>query len=240
MARGLSLDTKIARYMPIEYLYTILRNEGKCAIYNRGFFTDLSETKDKGIHGFNVFQIVSNLTPEEVRQEGDECRKIHEESKYRCVWCWTKDIIKINRKEECQERFLMWKAYTNGQIGCRIETTVKKLLEALDTNYQYQLGEVIYDDRNCKRIEDVQSAGYFDLFYKNRFYADEQEVRLVVMTPQKMEKIECVRLQQFITKITITPLISRDIANLIVDYLKRQQILNGVDIQLSSMHEYKE
>ena len=218
---GLDYNTKIARYMPIEYLYAILYGSRKFPIYNRNHFTDLSETRDKDIHGFNIFQIVSNKTPEEIRQEGDECRKIHKESKNLCVWCWTKDVVKIKEEEKCQERYLMWKAYTSGQIGCRIETTVSKLIDALDANYQYKLGNVIYGDRNCKRIETTQSAACWDLFHKNLFYADEQEVRLVVMSPSGEEKIECVKLsQQFITKITISPFIQREIAKMIVNQLQ--------------------
>ena len=83
-------------------------------------------------------------------------------------------------KSDISELFMEW----------HLDVISIDVIEALDTNYQYQLGEVVYGDRNCERIEDVQSAGKFDLFYKNRFYADEQEVRLVVMSPSKKEKIE--------------------------------------------------
>jgi len=216
ISRGLDLSTKIARYMNIDYLYDLLCGGKRFRVYNRSCFSDLSETKDYGTHGFNVFHIVSNKTPDELKRECDLCGELKKNCKNMCVWCWSKDIINKNGDNECAERYLMWKAYTDGVIGCRIETTIGKLIESFDDNYDYVIGEVSYGDRNDKRVEDEHSVTAWELFTKNHYYADEQEVRLVVLSKQKEDYIECVNLQCLLTKITISPFIPQEIVKEIV------------------------
>jgi len=223
--------------MKIDYLYDLSCATKKFRVNNRNVFSDLSETKDVGRHNFNIFQIVSNKTQEETKRECETCANLRKACKDLNIWCWSKDIVNVKEKDECVERYLMWRAYTNGIIGCRIETTVEKLLEALDSRYDYVLGEVIYGDRNCNRIITEQSETTWDLFHKNYFYADEQEVRLVVIPKQKENYIECVNLQNFLTKITISPFIHRNIAEVIQQSLSKIDGLNGVEIQTSQIYE---
>lgn len=100
----------------------------------------------------------------------DDTKHLH----HFAVSCWHRSDM---------ESYAMWKAFTNGNDGIAIKTTVGRLKQALRACH-----DQLFHDGNVRYIDysrdDFQpngySSGFEHLFHKARFYEHEREYRLVV------------------------------------------------------------
>lgn len=207
------LNRPIFRYMEFGHLLSML-NRKILYISNRDSFSDLREHGHKEIFRHKLYPQIAAKNKEDKNRNKEEI--IRRELIYKtCASCWTYDIHTHNGQDIVYEDFLMWKSYAYQKIGCRIETTIRELVESIEKSerdYDLLLGEVIYAPESRDSLFEC-------LFKKDLYHQSEQELRLCALSVKDHIElaIDPIRL---IKKITISPFIDKDYSKFLITQLE--------------------
>ena len=209
------VDLPICRYISLMNLLFLF--DGEFKVNNRKTFwgdkTEKGEYKQKWME-YPFFTPAGQKLTNEQRLE---CQYHSEQeflSQYLYISSWTDDLT---------ESYLMWKAYTSGGSGVRIETTLRKLLEVLQpgiTGYKIFCGFPSYERSRPKWSQ-------FDkVFLKQDEYRSEREYRIAFvpndMTAARRQSQCCIEFSEgFIDKIILSPFLSAPDAKSLKEMLKR-------------------
>ena len=224
------LDMAIFRYMPFEYLLSLIKNK-KLYIANRSSFTDLTEQGKMLNLKYESTMLVSDRNQKTEKKINAIIRERRESAYNVCASCWTKDTYTYGN-----ESFLMWKCYSNPQPVCRIETTIGDLISSISTEGiagDIILSEMCYVDyKQNKYMGNIQHY----LFEKPIAYIGEQEVRLYVMSNEKQIMLN---LNPFslIKRILISPFVSNEYSKILINYLKSEFTDLNIPIKKSNIIE---
>lgn len=230
--RKLSFDTKIYRYMRMSTLTDMLFYN-MMHVSNRESFTDLREKK-----GLNVIVEEISSQPNYIPSYRDKLRiKRMEKDKQRflsiCVSCWTCD----KRSDGyTNENYLIWKAYANNDIVCRIGTTIGQLVNCIKkTSCDIAISDVDYSGK-------TEMNPYEELvFRKSIFYEDEQEVRMAVLSNNKAGVDLEIDNNILLNEVKISPFIPPVLGTFILRELKEWcKRYPNVRIEYSKVMEYVE
>lgn len=223
------LNQPIFRYMLFEHLLGMLSKK-RLYVSNRSSFNDLSE------HGWkeNLKYISPFSSVGKGKTESSRTYNKWKASYNICISCWTYDkhYYVHNMEREC-ESYLMWKAYNTGGIGCRIETTLSDLIERINVEKKHDIliSEVSYIDEH--RSGNIHN----DIFSKPRYYQDEQEIRLCVLSQEKSVLLDIDPLK-LIKGILISPFISNEYSRFIISSLKNTYPEWNIPIEKSHIMEH--
>lgn len=228
---GLSLKTKIFRYTSFDNLQKILEDK-KFRLSNRNTFSDRREKGefyDSKLH-FYRFSVAGEQADEKTLKEwGYKNAQIRKACELPTS-CWT------TKKDE---DFLLWKAYTEGETGVRIETTIEKLIGSLQNLSQLAL--------YCAKMEYGKEKPFYEvmesMFFKTHFYRSEEEFRLYVIDNNRDKKDNAIFLdvkpQEMIEKIILSPFLSVESAKIKNEMLQEKYKFLKDKISISSIMEYK-
>lgn len=226
-------DTKLYRYIKLSSLLDMLFYD-KMHVSNRQDFSDLRE-KD-GLNKIaetipSIYSFSAIPSYYERIRSGKQKRKTLSV----CVSCWTFD----NRNNgKTDESFLMWKAYSNNEITCRIGTTIGRLINSItDTPSDIVISDVDYQSqKEMNEYEDL-------IFRKSLFYEDEQEVRMAVLSDNR-EGIDLkINKSTLLNEIKLSPFIPPMLGFFILEGLQqwcKSNKCNDVKIEYSKLMEYVE
>lgn len=196
------LDLPICKYTSLANLLFLF--DGKFKVNNRRSFsgdkTEMGVYKRKWLK-YPYFAPHGQKITDEQLTELQYHSKQEFLAQYLFVSSWTYDLT---------ESYLMWKAYTSGGNGVRIETTLRKLLEVLKSNIE-----------NCKIFCAKSSyeklrpkTSQFDkVFLKQEEYKSEQEYRITIvpnnLSTARHQSQYCIDFSDgFIDKIVLSPFMS--------------------------------
>lgn len=209
------LDLPICKYTSLANLLFLF--DGKFKVNSRRTFygdkTEMGVYKRKWLKYPYYASSGQEISDEQMKE-----RQYHSKqeflSQYLYVSSWTYNLT---------ESYLMWKAYTSGGNGVRIETTLRKLLEVLKHNIQ-----------DCKIFCAKSSYGklrpkisQFDkVFLKQDEYRSEQEYRIAIvlnnLSASRHKSQYCIEFSEgFIDKIVLSPFISTSDVKDIKELLER-------------------
>ncbi len=168
------LDQKIYRYTSFEYLLNMIKS-GKLYVSRRTKFDDKREVGKKTDLRNSFHMLPADSTKEEIERELEWSKKCANKFFNSFVSCWTYGFS----EGDSAESYLMWKAYGDNRVGCRVETTVRKLIESIkvDENVMVFLADVKYIAR--ERIAD--SSIEHNVFEKDVCFSDERELRICII-----------------------------------------------------------
>jgi hypothetical protein len=124
------------------------------------------------------------------------------------------------------ESFAMWQIFTQNSEGLAIQSTVKRLQEALvpEKNYRQYIGEVNYIDYKKEYIpfDDM----FFPFLFKRKSFQYEREVRIITDVADSNIKLNDglkinVDINQLIEKIYIHPKSENWYKNLVIQLVKQ-------------------
>jgi hypothetical protein len=124
------------------------------------------------------------------------------------------------------ESFAMWQIFTQNSEGLAIQSTVKRLQEALipENNYKQYIGEVNYIDYKKEYIpfDDM----FFPFLFKRKSFQYEREVRIITDVANNNIKLNDglkinVNINQLIEKIYIHPKSENWYKNLVIQLVKQ-------------------
>lgn len=124
------------------------------------------------------------------------------------------------------ESFAMWQIFTQNSEGLAIQSTVKRLQDALrpENNYKQYIGEVNYIDYKKEYIpfDDM----FFPFLFKRKSFQYEREVRIITDVTDSSIKLNDglkinVDINQLIDKIYIHPKSENWYKNLVIQLLKQ-------------------
>ena len=227
---NLQPETKIYRYIRLSTLLDMLFY-GELHISNRRDFTDLREKKlpNKITGNLSEFSYVPNY------RDRQKMKEMEEKALSVCVSCWTLD----NRgNDKADESYLMWKAYSNNEITCRIGTTIGRLINSITgTPSDIIISDVDYlGQKEMNEYEDL-------IFRKSLFYEDEQEVRMAVLSSNREGVDLEVDNSILLNEIKLSPFIPQTLKCFILEQLKNWCKSNNCDktiMDFSNVMEYKE
>ena len=234
--KSIDLKKKIYHYLSSEYLLLILETN-KFRFSNRNHFTDLSENGKK-YDPHKCFRL-SYSSPDKdereinLKRENELSKKI--ESSYNiCVSCWTYDTHFVEKLDkQVEEDFLMWKAYTWGITGVRIETTIDDFLNSIK---EYPCDIVI---RNVEyKRESFTNNVEESIFTKTIYYDKEQELRICALCSSS-ELFLDIDVSKMIKNVMISPFVSKTYADFIIKSLETKFVILKGKISKSRLLEYK-
>ena len=226
-------DTKLYRYIKLSSLLDILFYD-KMHVSNRQDFSDLREK-----NGLNkIAEVMPSIYSfSAIPSYHERIRKGRQKRKTLsvCVSCWTFD----NRNNgKTDESYLMWKAYSNNELTCRIGTTIDKLINSItETPSDIVISDVDYlGQKEMNEYEDL-------IFRKTLFYEDEQEVRMAVLSDNR-EGIDLkINKSTLLNEIKLSPFIPPILGYFILGELQKwckSNKCNDVKIEYSKLKEYVE
>ena len=227
---NLQPETKIFRYIRLSTLLDLLFY-GELHVSNRRDFTDLREKKllNKITGNISVFSYVPNY------RDRQKMKEMEKKALSVCVSCWTLD----NRgNDKADESYLMWKAYSNNDITCRIGTTIGRLINSIkETPSDIVISDVDYQGQ--KEMNEYENL----IFRKSLFYEDEQEVRMAVLSDNR-EGIDLkINKSTLLNEIKLSPFIPPTLGFFILGELQnwcKSNKCNDVNIEYSKLMEYVE
>lgn len=216
---NITKDTPIFRYLKLEYLLEMLI-KNQLYVSNRSAFSDLRdkcaiEKIDNKMKSYDLPKLQFGCSAAETfssrvwkRQDEKDMEALKELS----ISCWTLDKITDNNIDE---NILMWKAYRDGDLMCRVGTTIGKLIDGLEPDCDVIISDVCYDGH--------PSGGLISqfTFHKLPYYITEMEVRLVLCKRTKESQI--IKLSnaiEIIDSITVSPFINPRVEDMVISYLK--------------------
>lgn len=209
--KSIDLNKKIFRYMPLEYLLSMIASK-ELYVPNRSQFPDAVEHGyyENPKYKFQMGLIPKNKKERKFYSEISESKYKKEMSAYNiCVSCWTCD-------DDLTENYLMWKAYGNKSICCCLETTVNDLVESIEDNGGV---DVLLSDVNY-REEHPNSGSVQDyVFEKRLYYKDEREFRLCVLSQEEKFLLK-INPNKLIKGVTLSPFIGKNVSNVLIDEFK--------------------
>lgn len=166
---GLSQDTPIYKYMPLEYFWDLLKNK-RLYISKKHKFADIKESKLNIKDQLRFTRAIPNPEiPEEINNSQDISFKLNNYANLRHLYtsCWTLQDT---------ENALMWQSYAS-KYGVRIQSTIGNFVaSAIDFKYECICGHIDY-------CNDSPDKSHIDnLFMKNKEFADERELRIYIAT----------------------------------------------------------
>lgn len=193
------LDLPICKYTSLANLLFLF--DGKFKVNNRKTFsgdkTEMGEYKQRWMK-FPVFTSAGQRLSEEQKMKFLYHSEQEYLSQYLYISSWTDDLT---------ESYLMWKAYTSGDNGVRIETTLRKLLKVMKPNI-----------KDCKifcaysSYENLKpKISQFDkVFLKQEEYRAEQEYRIAIVPNNLSTSLNqnqyCIEFSEgFIDRIVLSP-----------------------------------
>ena len=193
----------------------------KFYIANRSNFPDLTEFgyKKSIVDTFSL--LAYHRSKKENEREAQREAERKKAIKNVCVSCWTYGTPKENNTES----YFMWKIYAGQGIGCRIESTVGKLLDAINNipnDCDILLSEVKYKER--WRTGSSQQ----DLFWKTLPYEEEKELRLCSLSQEGHVLLD-INPTKMISEVLLSPFISKEVAS----WIKKQFEENYPDIPIA-------
>lgn len=211
-----ALNKSIYKYMRFEHLLNMLINN-KLYIANRHTFTDLVEKGYKS----NLKYLFSMDCIHKNKKEKEELAKKRFNFNYEvynsCISCWTYDEHNYG-DAKANENYLMWKTYAYQNVGCRIETTLKELIENIQVPDDY---DILISNVEYSTNEWIKGNPQKDIFTKSIYYRDEQEVRLCVLCQEEKILID-INPFSVIKKVIISPFIDKEFASIIIDGFKNK------------------
>ncbi|MBQ4055642.1 MAG: hypothetical protein IJD32_00880 [Bacteroidaceae bacterium] len=226
------LNTPIFRYLPFEYLLSLIKNK-TLYVANRSSFTDLTEKGEMLNLKCESTMLVSYRNKKEEKRMNAIIRERRESAYHVCASCWTKDTHTYSN-----ESFLMWKCYSGSQPICRIETTIGDLISSISTKEitdDIILSEMNYVDyKQSKYMGNIQHY----LFEKPLAYTGEQEVRLYVMSNKEQVELN-VNPSAMLKKILISPFINNEFSKILIEYFNSEFAELKIPIKKSSIIENK-
>jgi hypothetical protein len=234
--KSIDIKKRIYHYLSSEYLLLILETN-KFRFSNRNHFTDLSE-KGKKYDPHKCFRL-SYSSPDKdereinLKRENELSKKI--ESSYNiCVSCWTYDTHFVEKLDkQVEEDFLMWKAYTWGITGVRIETTIDVFLNSIK---EYPCDIVV---RNVEyKRESFTNNVEESIFTKTIYYDKEQELRICALSSSS-ELFLDIDVSKMIKNVMISPFVSKTYADFIIKSLETKFVILKGKISKSRLLEYK-
>lgn len=221
-----SIDTPIFRYMKLEYLFQML-NQRNLFIANRRSFSDVCDREccrkfiPTPALPYNIEEVPSYRT----RKYNREQKETIEQTKNLCISCWTLD-------NDQNENSLMWRAFKNGDLMCRIQTTPNRIIQNVECEYNLLISDVYYGNRGCPTMERFT-------FNKTPFYSDEREVRMVLAYETKENiSIHLNNIFEVIEGITLSPFLTPQIESMVESDLKRRYRKLSEKIHRSEIMEY--
>lgn len=209
------LNTPIFRYLPFEYLLSLIKNK-TLYVANRSSFTDLTEKGDMLNLKYESTMLVSYRNKKEEVKMNAIIKERRESAYNVCASCWTKDTYTYGN-----ESFLMWKCYSGSQPICRIETTIGDLINSISTKEitdDIILSEMNYVDyKQSKYMGNIQHY----LFEKPLAYTGEQEVRLYVMSNKK-QVILNINPSIMLKRILISPFVNNTLSKILIEYFNSE------------------
>lgn len=227
----LTLDTPIFRYMKLEYLLEMLIKK-QLFVSNRSCFSDLRDKcakekcRDKGKLRFGSSPATNNKNKQWLKQIEDEKEALKE----LCISCWTLDNIYDNRVDE---NILMWKSYRDGDLMCRVGTTIRKLIDNIVPTCDIIISDICYDSNPRGGLISMYT------FHKLPYYSPEMEVRLVMCKrTTESQIVELKNVMEMIDTITLSPFISPRLEHIILKTLEESFPMLSNKIQPSKIMEY--
>lgn len=204
------LDKPIYRYMRLEYLLKMLFSK-KLYMANRQNFPDLVEKGYKS-NLKNLFP----LSPigKTKKEKKDLClrSKAIDDGIYKsCISCWTYDEHYYSSIKS-DENYLMWKAYVCQDVGCRIETTLRDLIENIVVPARY---DILISKVDYRTDEWLKGNPQKDIFAKSIYYRGEQELRICVLCQDEQILLDIDPLA-VIKKVLLSPFINKEFASFII------------------------
>lgn len=209
------LDMPICRYTSLANLLFLF--DGKYKVNNRRCFsgdkTEIGEYKHKWMK-FPFSTLVGDNKTDEYRYGQHYHSEQEYLSQYLYISSWTDDLT---------ESYLMWKAYTSGSNGVRIETTLRKLLNVLKQNIKDC--KIFCAFSSYERLRPKISQ--FDkVFLKQAEYKSEQEYRIAVvpvnLSTARHQSQYCIEFTEgFIDKIVLSPFMNKSDAKTLKEMLAR-------------------
>lgn len=229
------LDRPVYRYMKFEHLLSMLKTK---TIYvpNRSKFTDLSERGYKSeLRNFGPYTMVPHNKKERQANKKyvEKVDAINKACQNVCISSWTYDLP-ISNNMDIKENFLMWKSYGYGDVSCRIETTIQKLIKSItDTDeYPILLSDVKYE-RERPTTGDAQTT----IFNKTQYYTNERELRLCVLCDLSNYMLKFSDLTM-IKEIVLSPFINYEYSKFLMEQLRTYFSNDGINIRKSRVMEY--
>ncbi len=223
-----SLFEKVFRYTSLVNLLHML--EGGMYVSTRGAFSDHYERGE-----YNSEELRS--IHQSGFQFGERRRQIKELLKEKMsisssfnVSCWTSK----------EDSFTMWKAYTYGQIGVCIESTVESLISSISISE----GTRIYVSPMEYSKEKNRIKAIDILYSKTENYSDEHEIRVYFLLndQQEYEKPQPISVKVnprvLIQSITFSPFLAPQICSLIANQLIAEHDYLAPIINKSEAMEY--
>ncbi len=214
---SLELSTPIYRYIKQSTLCSML-TEGIMHVSNIQNFTDLREKRgmSKIIESSND-KLFSSMNSNDYRlwslslgfRDVPNLKTFRREESVRkkslvCASCWTLDFRSDNSQNE---NYLMWKAYSDNEISCRISSTIGNLIDSIQSSrYDIVIENMVYGN--------VQGKNEYEnnIFHKTIHYEDEQEVRMVVLSTSPNGVNLKIDVSSLIQEIKVSPFVSRCVA----------------------------
>lgn len=163
-----SLDTMVYRYMSISSIVDMLYYK-ELHVSNMQSFSDLRDMLGLFRHRKNIPAINPIPSYWDTLRDRNLRRALHV-----CASCWTFDRRGNGSNDE---NYLMWKAYTGNGIGCRIGTSLRCLIDSIESRrYDIIIADMVYGKQ-------IPMNSFESLMYtKTIHYEHEQELRLIVLS----------------------------------------------------------
>ena len=228
---NINMDTKVYKYMKLSHLLSLIHKK-EFYVPNRARFSDLRDKQGFEKHipkhqfDFSISPVYSN------RKDQNFYKNIEDERKKAfslCISCWT---MNLNANESINESFLMWKAYGNNEIGCRIGTTIENLINSIiHIPYDIIISEVNY-------YGELTGINNY-IFGKSIYYESEQEVRMAVLSENEHHIQLEINPYSMLQEIILSPFIDPLMENFIINMVKENYPQLSERIFPSKVVEYQ-
>lgn len=226
---GLSIDTPIYRYTSLLTLLQIL--SGKFFVSLKKNFCDKHEKGETFMTTCYDFCVAGESLTGEQLEKGQILKSNIKETKFFPTSCWTK-------KEK--EDYLMWKAYASEVLSVRISSTIRCLLESIETTgYKVYIGEMRYKNLLRVPISNITNR----LFEKSEYYEGEQEIRFYFLPikPVSMNAgplfLKVTNPLLLLQEITLSPFLPVKSRGLLKEYLTKTHHYLEDRIMVSRIYE---
>lgn len=160
---AVTLDTKIYKYMDLKALFGISKK--KFRVSRRKDYEDYFEHGKVTPRCVEGWRTVNTPVALNELKEREECRKFRESSAELQCTCFTKNS---------KELHCMWKSFTSGYTGIRVETTIRDFIKSLTINdYDVFIGSMEYSKYDIGAGNRMRY-----LFTKDECYYPEEELRI--------------------------------------------------------------
>lgn len=226
---GLSLDTPICRYTSLLTLLQIL--SGEFFVNLKRGFSDKHEKGETFMTTCYDFCVAGESLISEQLEKSQILKSNLRETKYLPASCWTK---------EKKENYLMWKAYASEVSGVRISSTIRYLLESIETTgYKVYIGKMCYKNLLKVPISNITNR----LFEKSEYYDVEQEIRFYFLPIKPVSKnagplfLKVINPLPLLQEITLSPFLPAKLKGLLKEYLTKTHHCLENRIMMSRIYE---